>query len=553
MASDSDKPPDATGEPPKPKSVFDSGWSELLGDEDAPQKVPRPTFSPPTREIRNSTTTNSVSGAFGGPPTPPAPALTIPSAPARSSVAPPSVSAPPSVPAPAVGAREVAPPVPVPTPAQADPRSGTPASSSTDAAAPSEPGASSADAEASKAEASSTSAEAPSEPGASSADAEASKAEASSTEASSPKASTAEAASSPDASSPKLASSADAAGSDARPSSAAEGTAASASSSSRGRVSVGSPESSGARRARLSLVRDEGEPSPAQPSPAQSSPAQSGPATVSEAAREPEGPNQTELAEMLEHDQRPTSKRGLLLVVGVVAVIAAVVVLSRGEGEGPEPRARQTPGAAQADTAPADPQADPSETPPRQADPRPPSRSEAGTDSDTDTGDDAPAEGPKPLPTAAAGDPRAPSVIPRGTPEDNAKAFAKLPVSIHDGPPLGAIGRSGIHIDAVEVGKDYQGGDCVPASQRYSIAADELVNVCFRVVHPREEETVWVYWEKDGLLTRRGKVRIRDIHAYKTRAYLKLRPEYVGDWRVRIVPEDEDDIDLVVAEFQISE
>ena len=44
---------------------------------------------------------------------------------------------------------------------------------------------------------------------------------------------------------------------------------------------------------------------------------------------------------------------------------------------------------------------------------------------------------------------------------------------IHDGPPVGAIGRSGIHIDAVELGGDYQGGDCVEQSQRFSVAANE--------------------------------------------------------------------------------
>ena len=60
-------------------------------------------------------------------------------------------------------------------------------------------------------------------------------------------------------------------------------------------------------------------------------------------------------------------------------------------------------------------------------------------------------------------------------------------------------------------------------------------------------------WEKDGKVTRRGRVRIPDLHAYTTRAYLLVRPEYVGRWRVRIVPDGEEAIDLAVAEFEITE
>jgi hypothetical protein len=72
------------------------------------------------------------------------------------------------------------------------------------------------------------------------------------------------------------------------------------------------------------------------------------------------------------------------------------------------------------------------------------------------------------------------------------------------------------------------------------------------VIHPRSEQTLRVFWEKDGTVTRRGKVRIPEgLHAYKTRAYLQVRPEYVGSWRVRIVPEGEEDTSLVVAEFEI--
>ncbi len=147
-------------------------------------------------------------------------------------------------------------------------------------------------------------------------------------------------------------------------------------------------------------------------------------------------------------------------------------------------------------------------------------------------------------------DPRDPSVIPPGTPEDTIKAFLKIPVSIHDGPPLGGIGRTGIHIDAITTGREYRSGECKDEVDTFSIATDKEVSVCFRVVHDREEESVRILWEKDGVTTRRGGVRIRDLHAYKTRAYLELRPEYIGKWRVRVVNEG-DDVELASFEFEI--
>jgi hypothetical protein len=171
---------------------------------------------------------------------------------------------------------------------------------------------------------------------------------------------------------------------------------------------------------------------------------------------------------------------------------------------------------------------------------------------ETDGGDET--GGPsKPARPAGKVDPRDPSLIPPGTPEENAKAFIKLPESIHDGPPIGGIGRSGIHIDAISTSRGRNNTDCDQPTESFSIGVAKYVNVCFRAVHPREQETLRVIWEKDGKITRRGRVRIPELHAYTTRAYLLLRPEYIGDWRVRIVPDGEDEIDLAVAEFVITE
>jgi hypothetical protein len=137
---------------------------------------------------------------------------------------------------------------------------------------------------------------------------------------------------------------------------------------------------------------------------------------------------------------------------------------------------------------------------------------------------------PKPKP---AGDPRTP---PAGTPPEIAAAFAKVPVSPADLPPVGGIGRSGIHVDRIEMGSTYDKGLCGGTPDKFSLAKLERVNVCLRVVHPREEETVSIVWQKKNLGTaRRGKIAIKPMHAYRTRAYLVLRKEYVGDWTVRIM------------------
>jgi hypothetical protein len=181
---------------------------------------------------------------------------------------------------------------------------------------------------------------------------------------------------------------------------------------------------------------------------------------------------------------------------------------------------------------------------------------ETGAVEPTPTQPDDPVEPPpvEPEPRPHVENPRDPSLIPPGTPVENAKAFAKLPVAPSDGPPLGGIGRTGIHIDQIAMGEGRDNNGCEQPSRQFSASGTEFINVCFRVIHPRAAETLRVFWEKDGATTRRGKVRIPEgLHAYKTRAYLQVRPEYVGSWRVRIVPEGEESIDLGVAEFEIVE
>jgi len=113
-----------------------------------------------------------------------------------------------------------------------------------------------------------------------------------------------------------------------------------------------------------------------------------------------------------------------------------------------------------------------------------------------------------------------------------------LPVAIHDGPPLGAIGATGIHVDKIWLGTTYEKDGCANETASFSLARDTQVNVCFRVVHSREEESVEVEWIKDGAPFRRRGVNIPDIHAYRSRAYLVLRGEYVGAWQARVLSAD---------------
>lgn len=192
---------------------------------------------------------------------------------------------------------------------------------------------------------------------------------------------------------------------------------------------------------------------------------------------------------------------------------------------------------------------------------RDPGTETSGTEAEAETGeaeiDDGgpsePAADPSEPDPGADVDPRDPSLIPPGTPAENAKAFTKLPVSIHDGPPVGAIGLSGVHIDEIAMAYGRDNTECENPTRSFSASEIRYVNVCFRVVHPREKESLRVVWEKDGKVTRRGWVRIPDLHAYTTRAYLLVRPEYLGSWRVRIMPDGENGTDLAVARFEITE
>src|SRR5690606_29142910 len=152
----------------------------------------------------------------------------------------------------------------------------------------------------------------------------------------------------------------------------------------------------------------------------------------------------------------------------------------------------------------------------------------------------APEAAPPPPPAAPArsGDPRDPSVIPAGTPTANAKAFAKLPVAKGDGPPIGGIGLNGIHIDTLEIGKGWHNSKCDQIGNTFTAGVDDKVNVCMRVIHPREDEELTIEWEREGKLSQRSKVIVKPIHAYLTRGWLPVTPERAGKWKASIKTAD---------------
>lgn len=132
-------------------------------------------------------------------------------------------------------------------------------------------------------------------------------------------------------------------------------------------------------------------------------------------------------------------------------------------------------------------------------------------------------------------DPREP---PEGTPPEVAAVFKKLPVSPADRAPVGAVGKTGIHVDDVSMGSVYERSRCSGGQGSFSVGQGDRVNVCLRVVHQRQKEELSVVWQKIGGNARRGKIVVKPMHAYRTRAYLKLRGEYVGDWEVKVFSED---------------
>lgn len=129
------------------------------------------------------------------------------------------------------------------------------------------------------------------------------------------------------------------------------------------------------------------------------------------------------------------------------------------------------------------------------------------------------------------------------------KAFVRVPRGNGDGPPIGGVGRSGIHVDRIGVGTAYEKGICDGQSTTFSLQSADQAHVCFRVVHRRQAEVVTVRWERDGKLVKRTRMKIPSDHAYRTRAGLGLRKAFLGSWTVRVL--DANGTELAAAQFDV--
>lgn len=146
---------------------------------------------------------------------------------------------------------------------------------------------------------------------------------------------------------------------------------------------------------------------------------------------------------------------------------------------------------------------------------------------------------PKAVPaTGDRGALRDPSLLPANTPEAHLAAFAALPVGKRDGAPVGGVGATGLHLDSLDLGTGYAKGQCEGSTRVFDAGADERVSVCFRVIHPREAETVTVEWARDGVMRHSIEVGVRPTHSYRTRAWMPVTEGRAGNWTATVKSED---------------
>lgn len=161
---------------------------------------------------------------------------------------------------------------------------------------------------------------------------------------------------------------------------------------------------------------------------------------------------------------------------------------------------------------------------------------------ETDTGAGTPAaEAAAPAAPSApkSDDIRDASHVPTGTPGEHASAFRALPVAKGDGAPIGGIGPGGIHLDDLVVGTDWEDSRCQTPQASFSVATDERVSLCLRIVHQPRDEPLTISWEREGKSPKRANLNVKGIHAYRTRAWLPVKNYYKGNWKVRVLASDE--------------
>jgi hypothetical protein len=133
---------------------------------------------------------------------------------------------------------------------------------------------------------------------------------------------------------------------------------------------------------------------------------------------------------------------------------------------------------------------------------------------------------------------RSASLLPHGTPEANVIAFTNLRLSKRDKAPIAGAGETGIHLDELELGSGWASSRCEQSTRQFMVDQDERINLCFRVVHPREAESVTVEWTRDGKLRQSIEVGVASTHAYLTRAWMPVTAGRAGQWTATVKSAD---------------
>jgi hypothetical protein len=137
-----------------------------------------------------------------------------------------------------------------------------------------------------------------------------------------------------------------------------------------------------------------------------------------------------------------------------------------------------------------------------------------------------------------AGSLRSASLLPPGTPEASVIAFTNLRLGKRDKAPIAGAGATGIHLDELEIGSGWASSRCEQSTRQFVVEQDERINLCFRVVHPREAESVTVEWARDGKLRQSIEVGVAPTHAYLTRAWMPVTAGRAGQWTATVKSAD---------------
>jgi hypothetical protein len=108
----------------------------------------------------------------------------------------------------------------------------------------------------------------------------------------------------------------------------------------------------------------------------------------------------------------------------------------------------------------------------------------------------------------------------------------------------------GIRIEDVLVGPRYERFSCPDATNRFSLKAHKVVNVCLRIEHRPQTDHLALVWERNGAFYGKTPLEVPGTRTnVRTRAHMKLGESRLGSWSVRVVSER--DVTLAQTTFQV--